>query len=258
MKKTNSVPLQRAFTLIELLVVIAIIAILAGMLLPALANAKAKAQSISCVNNQKQLSLAWFLYKDDFDDNLVPNHVYDGISWIQGNGAAQDVNALPGATNISLITNGLLWNYNTSLAIYHCPSDDFTIGGRKVLRTRSFSMNGQMNSDVTTVNDPVKYPNSKKYSDILHPAPSQAMVFVDESSATLEDAYFAIEVEIDRWRNVPTARHSNGATLSFADGHAEHWHWVESTTAQQQANSPASPTDRDLHRIRLSIATLGN
>src|SRR5688572_20257545 len=242
--------LQTAFTLIELLVVIAIIAILAAMLLPALSKAKTRALGISCLSNTKQLTLAWTLYSTDNGERLIQNYLQDQTyAWIRG-----DVNSAPGDTNVANIQNGRLFQYNTSLGIYVCPADDYKRNGRRTARVRSFSMSGQMNSDVDWVNP--RYPLRRKTSDIVNPSPSGALVFLDESTITLEDGYFAIQVDNRVWQNSPSDRHNRGANFSFADGHSEIYKWLEPRTGKVSWNAPAqTPRDRDFDRVAATIAT---
>ena len=242
---------QPAFTLIELLVVIAIIAILAGMLLPALSKAKSKALGIKCLNNLRQLTVAWTVYADDNGDRLAPNNwgADSTNAWVGGN-----VAAAPGWTNELDIKNGRLWKYNNSLEIYRCPSDVvFKKGLTSVLRVRSFAMSGRMGlSDVTFINP--KLQNFIKFSSITRPSPSGAFVFADEQQNSIDDGYFAVEADEPNagfWMNVPASRHGKSGLLSMADAHVESWRWVEPTTAKFNAQMQTTRRgDIDLEKFR--------
>jgi prepilin-type N-terminal cleavage/methylation domain-containing protein/prepilin-type processing-associated H-X9-DG protein len=268
MKKKPTLP-PVAFTLVELLVVIAIIAILAALLLPALSRAKSKAQSIECRNNLHQLAVCWVLYAGDSQDRLVPNWGMSTQAWV-----TSWMRNLPSATNENDLRLGKLFPYNTSLPIYRCPAardlpatlrNDPAMLGKSIVR--NFSMIGRMGgadaadaalfgvNDTSFILGP-EFPQYKKMSQILLPAPCNATLFVDESINTIDDGFQAVEMTTT-WMNSPTVRHAQGGQFSFADGHAERWKWRVLNQEQDwwaPAVSAAGDTSADLKRFQDSVA----
>jgi prepilin-type N-terminal cleavage/methylation domain-containing protein/prepilin-type processing-associated H-X9-DG protein len=222
---------KNAFTLIELLVVISVIAVLIGLLIPALRSARHQAHRVVCQSHLRQLTLAWIAYADDHEGKLVAGS--EDHTWVSQKDSSSVAQNLTLYDDEADVHQGLLWPYVNSAAIYKCP------GAQKRRQMAASKLLGYgISRGVYNIGS--GSPGVPKKTT-LHQIKSSVrqMVFIDtggidtgSGGSTYLTYHQYRDLNDERWLYGPPILHSEGTNLSFADGHAEHWRWQDERTVE--------------------------
>ena len=249
------------FSLVELLIVIAIIAILAALLLPALAGAKAKAQTISCLNNLKQLAVATQAYMADNRGLFVANNRGDipgpqaTNAWVLGNMRYES-----DATNTVFLRLSRLFPYASQLGVFHCPADKSVAdtgamsgNNPRTSRVRSYAMNSWLGSRYME-NYPQRtgYRTFMKDSELGVAGTAILWMIADEHELSIDDGWFLVTMDDSQpFVNFPATRHQRGFGVNYLDGHADVQKLRDPESKWTNAGGPVSSRNQDWIRFKL-------
>ena len=224
--------------------VIAIIAILAALLLPALARAKAEAFRIQCVNNQRQLILSWAMYSNDNREMLALNGGDAAVAssrahlWVYG-GNHGDPETLTNSQYLVGANYALFAPFLASVQSYKCPADRslWSIGGKMVNELRSYSMNCYLATPPANVVAPIElnaaYRVYMKSTDLANDLPANRFVFMDVNPASICTPAFGVDMSLQTFVHYPSSSHSGLGVASFADSHVESHKWLDARTRKR-------------------------